>query len=161
MPQRQLLPIRPLAEEVGDSLGLPKPGGFDFKVTLPDDLLVDADRDQMYRILNNLCRNALQALESQKAPQGGAITIGGYRNGSGTVIEVGDTGPGVPQRARANLFVPFQGGARVGGTGLGLAIVQELVRAHGGSVELARSGADGSTFRIVIPDVTAEGRKVR
>ena len=109
----------------------------------------------MFRILSNLCRNALQALEAQQPSGRGAIVVTGYRNGAGTIIEVGDTGPGVPKRALANLFVPFEGGTRVGGTGLGLAIVHELVRAHGGTVELARTGPEGSTFRVVIPDGAA------
>lgn len=154
LPQRQKLALRPLAEEVGEGLGLPRSEGPDFKVSIPPDLTADADHDQLFRILNNLCRNALQALEAQKATRG-AIVVHGYRNGAGTIIEVGDTGPGVPKRALANLFVPFEGGARVGGTGLGLAIVHELVRGHGGSVELARTGPEGSTFRIVIPDGAA------
>jgi signal transduction histidine kinase len=152
VPQRQKLAVRPLAQEVGDSLGLPRAEGPAFTVEVPHDLVADADHDQLFRILNNLCRNAMQALETQNANGGGAIRVAGHRNGAGTIIEVGDTGPGIPKRALANLFVPFEGGVRVGGTGLGLAIVHELVRAHGGSVELARTGPDGSTFRIVIPD---------
>ncbi len=152
VPQRQKLIVRMLAEEVGDSLGLPRAEGPLFNVSVPADLTADADQDQLFRILSNLCRNAMQALEAQKTSGGGAILVHGYRNGSGTIIEVGDTGPGIPKRALANLFVPFEGGVRVGGTGLGLAIVNELVRGHGGTVELARSGPDGSTFRIVIPD---------
>ncbi len=152
VPQRQRLAVRPLAEEVGDSLGLPRADGPAFKVAIPHDLVADADQDQLFRILSNLCRNALQALETQRPQGNGAIHVNGYRNGSGTIIEVGDTGPGIPKRALANLFVPFEGGARIGGSGLGLAIVHELVRAHGGSVELARTGPEGSTFRIVIPD---------
>ena len=155
VPQRQKLAVRPLAEEVGESLGLPRSEGPDFRISIPIDLIADADQDQLFRILNNLCRNALQALEAQKAEGGGVILLNGYRNGAGTIIEVGDTGPGIPKRALANLFVPFEGGARVGGTGLGLAIVHELVRGHGGTVELARSGPNGSTFRIVIPDGAA------
>jgi signal transduction histidine kinase len=67
------------------------------------------------------------------------------------VLEVGDTGPGLPERARAHLFEPFQGAARRGGTGLGLVIAAELVRAHGGEIRLVE-GTLGATFRIVIPD---------
>jgi len=155
LPQRQRVPLRALAEEVGDSLGLPRVEGPEFRVGIADDLIADADQDQLFRILSNLCRNALQALEAQQPSGRGAIVVTGYRNGAGTIIEVGDTGPGVPKRALANLFVPFEGGTRVGGTGLGLAIVHELVRAHGGTVELARTGPEGSTFRVVIPDGAA------
>ena len=158
VPQRQVIALGPLVMEVGDGLGLPKAGRVDFKVTVPDGLTVDADHDQMYRILGNLCRNALQVLEASSSQTVGVISVGGYRNSGSTVIEVSDTGPGVPERARANLFVPFQGGTRPGGTGLGLAIVHELVRAHGGSVALARNGSGGATFRVDIPDNGASGK---
>ena len=67
------------------------------------------------------------------------------------VLEVSDTGPGVPEKARAHLFQAFQGAARAGGTGLGLAIAAELVRAHGGDIHLV-PGTIGATFRISIPD---------
>ena len=152
LPQRRLVALRPLALDVGDGMGLPKPGVIGFTVTMPEDLAIDADPDQLHRILGNLCRNALQVLESSKQKHPKGITISGYRNGASTIVEVMDTGPGVPERARINLFVPFQGGTRPGGTGLGLAIVQELVRAHGGTVALARSNGEGACFRVNIPD---------
>ena len=66
-------------------------------------------------------------------------------------IRVGDTGPGLPERAREHLFEAFQGGARKGGTGLGLAIAAELIRGHGGRLELARTDADGTEFLIHLP----------
>ena len=147
--------LKRLAEEVGEGLGLPKPGILDFTVEVPAALMVDADPDQLYRVLGNLYRNAVQVLDAAGAAHPGSLTVRGFRNGAGTIIEVGDNGPGIPERARANLFVPFQGGARPGGTGLGLAIVQELVRAHGGTVVLAQNGGGGATFRIEIPDGSA------
>lgn len=64
------------------------------------------------------------------------------------VIEVCDNGPGLPPRAVENLFRPFAGSARAGGTGLGLAIARELMRAHGGDMELQRTGADGTVFPL-------------
>jgi signal transduction histidine kinase len=67
------------------------------------------------------------------------------------VIEVSDTGPGLPERARAHLFEAFQGSTRTGSVGLGLAIVAELVRAHGGEIRLV-DGTIGATFRLSIPD---------
>ncbi len=62
-----------------------------------------------------------------------------------------DTGPGLPLKARENLFQPFRGGVRQGGTGLGLVIAAEIVRGHGGSLDLEETGAKGSTFRIALP----------
>ena len=67
------------------------------------------------------------------------------------MIEVSDTGPGVPDKARQRLFEAFSGSARAGGTGLGLAIASELVRLHGGTLRLVESVV-GATFRVVIPD---------
>lgn len=156
VPHRKPVPVRAIATEVGESLGLPRPGGISFHVRAAEDLTIDADEDQMFRILSNLTRNALQALETVNGAGTRHIWIAGERNGLGTIIHVSDNGPGVPERARKKLFVPFEGGARAGGSGLGLAIVQELVKAHGGTVELSKSGADGSSFRIEIPDSKAK-----
>jgi signal transduction histidine kinase len=76
------------------------------------------------------------------------------------IIEVSDTGPGVPQQARNHLFEAFQGSARPGGSGLGLAIAAELVRAHGGDIALVE-GTIGATFRITIPDRPVELQTIR
>ena len=79
------------------------------------------------------------------------VRITGRREGAVAVIEVSDTGPGFPARAREHLFEAFQSTARSGGTGLGLAIAAELVRAHGGEIKLVE-GTIGATFRLTIPD---------
>ena len=65
-----------------------------------------------------------------------------------------DNGPGVPAKARENLFKAFQGSTKKGGTGLGLVIAQELVQAHGGTLSLADS-KKGALFRIELPDRSA------
>jgi len=67
------------------------------------------------------------------------------------VITVADTGPGLPKKAQDNLFRPFEGGTRREGTGLGLTIAAELVRGHGGRLDLESTGPDGTTFSIVLP----------
>jgi signal transduction histidine kinase len=71
--------------------------------------------------------------------------------GEHSEIRVADTGPGLPQKARDNLFQPFRGSSRQGGAGLGLVIAAELVRGHGGTLALEETGPKGSTFRIVLP----------
>ena len=81
----------------------------------------------------------------------GMIAISARRDGRHTILELSDNGPGVPPRARDNLFQAFKGGARKGGSGLGLAISAELIRAHGGEISLVDS-ASGARFRIDIPD---------
>jgi signal transduction histidine kinase len=153
-PRRKRFALAPLVTEIGDSLGLPRPKLIDWTVEVEEELEVDADRDQLYRVLSNLCRNAVQALESEgESP--GEILLAAGREGAVTVIEVADTGPGVPEKARAHLFEAFQSVARKGGSGLGLAIAAELVQAHGGQIALVKNEG-GATFRVAIPDVVVE-----
>ncbi|HYD98778.1 MAG TPA: HAMP domain-containing sensor histidine kinase [Alphaproteobacteria bacterium] len=111
-------------------------------------LTVEADREQLCRVLSNLGRNAVQAGASEVAVSA--------RAAAGAVeIEVRDNGPGLPPRARDNLFVPFAASARPGGTGLGLAIAREILRAHGGDIALAGSTAGGTVFRLTLPQRAA------
>ncbi|GGG68961.1 ATPase [Salipiger pallidus] len=116
---------------------------------IPGSMQVRGDVEQIYRMIGNLVRNARQAIIGTGQP--GEINVAAREEDDAWVIEVIDTGPGLPKRAREHLFQPFQGGARKGGTGLGLAIVQELVRNHGGVLRLARTGEDGSCFEIRLP----------
>jgi signal transduction histidine kinase len=152
-PRRKRFLLAPLVAEIGDSLGLPSQR-LDWSVDVYEDLEVDADRDQLYRVLSNLCRNAVQALEID-SESSGEIRLSGRREGAVAVIEVADNGPGVPEKARARLFEAFQSVARKGGSGLGLAIAQELVQAHGGQITLVNNDG-GATFRVTIPDVVVE-----
>ena len=86
------------------------------------------------------------------------IRITGRREGAVVVIEVSDTGPGFPAKAREHLFEAFQGSTRTGGTGLGLAIAAELVRAHGGEIRLVE-GTIGATFRAHHPGPGGRARR--
>jgi signal transduction histidine kinase len=152
-PDRRLVELEMLVEEVRDTLGLPLDGHIRWVASIERELIADADYDQMFRVLLNLARNAVQALEARAPndPSRDQIRITGRREGSVVVIEVSDTGAGVPDQARAHLFEAFQGSTRPGGTGLGLAIASELVRAHGGEIGLV-DGTIGATFRVTIPD---------
>jgi signal transduction histidine kinase len=117
-----------------------------------DQLLIDADHEHLFRVLSNLTRNAVQAIESKGDPdKADAIEVKAWRDGRRVFIEISDTGPGVPERARETLFRPFHGTTRKDGSGLGLAIASELVGVHGGKLELV-DAAIGATFRIDIPD---------
>ncbi|MHA6346871.1 sensor histidine kinase [Roseivivax sp. CAU 1761] len=120
-----------------------------FSADVPANLVVRADPEQLYRTLTNLVRNARQAIIGTGAP--GEIAVAARAEDTEWVIEVSDTGPGLPAKAREHLFQPFQGGARKGGTGLGLAIVAELVRGHGGRIELDTPEGGGSRFVIRLP----------
>jgi signal transduction histidine kinase len=124
-----------------------------FLEDVPAGLTIRADGEQLHRVLSNLVRNARQAIEATGAP--GTIELGAGESENAWWIRVGDTGPGLPPKARDHLFTPFQGGARKGGIGLGLAIAEELVRGHGGRLELVRSDEDGTEFIIRLPKTIA------
>jgi signal transduction histidine kinase len=157
-PARRLVALGRLVDEVAAVLGLPGNDGIAFDNRVPADLEVDADPEQLFRVLVNLCRNAVQAMDGAPGPAVvRRLTVDGRRDDGDVAIEVADTGPGVPERARAHLFRAFEGAARPGGTGLGLAIAAELVRAHGGSIALIDKPGAGATFRIVIPDRPGRG----
>ena len=116
---------------------------------IPAGLMMRGDPEQIYRVLSNLVRNARQAIVGSGRP--GEIKVAARTEETAWIIEVADTGPGLPAKAREHLFQPFQGGVRKGGSGLGLAIVAELVRGHGGTLELASSDNRGSTFVVRLP----------
>lgn len=160
-PKKTLLDLATLVDDVGDHVGLPDDGRIQWvnEVTSPTEIV--ADPDQLFRVLLNLGRNATQAMESEKGNGlDKTVTIRAAKvqlNGSvAIVISVQDTGPGIPERARAHLFEAFSGSVRQGGTGLGLAIARELTQAHGGSIELVRSDENGTVFEITLPAMTGE-----
>src|SRR5215813_4621657 len=152
-PDRRLIALEPLVEDVRETLGLDSTTPVRWVAAVERGLTVDADPDQLFRILLNLARNAVQALETRDAKDPGSdqIRVTGRREGAVVLIQVSDTGPGLSEKARAHLFEAFQGSTRTGSVGLGLAIVAELVRAHGGEIRLVE-GTIGATFRLSIPD---------
>src|ERR1700730_8051854 len=156
-PDRRTLALEPLVEEVRETLELGPDAKIRWVGAVERGLMVDADPDQLFRVLLNLARNAVQALEARAPNEPGRdqIRITGRREGAVAVIEVSDTGPGLSEKTRAHLFEAFQGSTRAGGTGLGLAIASELVRAHGGEIRLV-DGTIGATFRLIIPDRAVE-----
>ncbi|MBV9557309.1 MAG: HAMP domain-containing histidine kinase [Pseudolabrys sp.] len=156
-PDRKPVPLEPLLEEVHEALGLGLDVPIRWIVAVERGMTVDADREQLFRILLNVSRNAVQALTSHGThdPARDQIRITGRREGGAAVIEISDTGPGVSDKARAHLFEAFQGSTRPGGAGLGLAIAAELARAHGGEIRLV-DGTIGAMFHISIPDRSAK-----
>ena len=152
-PDRRLVRLAMVVNDVADVLGLGGHSLIEFDNRVPPDLEVDADPDQLFRVLMNLCRNAIDAMEGDTSAEVvRRLTVEGQRDGGVVTIRVKDTGPGLPRRALEHLFEPFHGSGRAGGTGLGLAISDELVRAHGGTIELTSSGGPGTAFAITLPD---------
>lgn len=149
-PVLAVIGVAALAAEVVESERLAAADAcVEIATDIPPGLQARADADQLYRVLSNLVRNAVQAIDGTCTT--GKVTISGEGNPGRTVIRVSDTGPGLPDKARENLFQPFRGGVRQGGFGLGLVISSELVRLHGGSLSLAETGPGGTTFRIELP----------
>jgi len=156
-PDRRMVALEPLVEEVRETLELGPEANIRWVGAVERGLLVDADPDQLFRVLLNLARNAVQALETRAPNEPGRdqVRVTGRREGAVVAIEVSDTGPGLSERTREHLFEAFQGSTRPGGTGLGLAIASELARAHGGEIRLV-DGTIGATFRLTIPDRAVE-----
>ncbi len=126
--------------------------GVRLDADVDEDAQVLADPDQLHRILVNLMRNAREAIEGGPARTGGGVVSVSLTAADGvSVIRLADNGPGLPERAQANLFQPFKGSARRGGAGLGLAIARELAQAHGGDLALAQTNAEGAVFDLRLP----------
>jgi signal transduction histidine kinase len=161
-PDRRMIPIEPIVAEVRETAGLANDASITWITAIERGLTTDADPDQLFRVLLNLVRNAAQALESNPNSDRASmqIRVSGRREGAVAILEVSDTGPGMPQKIREHLFEAFQSSGRPGGSGLGLAIAAELVRAHDGNIQLVE-GTIGATFRIVIPDRPVELLSVR
>ncbi|HTO27714.1 MAG TPA: HAMP domain-containing sensor histidine kinase [Devosia sp.] len=114
-------------------------------------LVLNVDPTQLGRVLLNLLKNAREALEAAgntiAAPE---VSVTSSQTAEAITIAVSDNGPGLAPRARANLFVAFEGSARAGGTGLGLAIAREITQAHGGRLVLADQ-PQGTRFELIFP----------
>ncbi len=107
---------------------------------------VQIDSGRFERVLDNLIRNAMQAIKND-----GLIKLSVARDGDTIAIEVQDTGPGIPEEIRENLFDAFVTHGKAGGTGLGLAVTKKVVEEHGGTISVASEVGSGTTFTIRIP----------
>lgn len=151
--------VADLVADVASGLPAVLSGAARWSAEVPPAFAALADRDQLYRALANIAQNALEAGATQIR-----VEVLVLREEGRWSITLADNGPGLPPRAEANLFQPFSGSARAGGTGLGLAIAREIVEAHGGSIALQSSSAEGTIFRIDLPlhEPTAQtGKDIR
>ena len=144
--------LLPLIEEIGPAVA----GGDGLQVepAVAADLVVRADRDQLFRVLLNLAQNAVEA--GARHLRFGASLVDGM-----VAVDVSDDGHGLPPRARENLFRPFFGSARPGGTGLGLAIARDLMRGQGGDLSLMETTGAGTMFRMTLPAAEADHAMTR
>ncbi|HEX2594632.1 MAG TPA: HAMP domain-containing sensor histidine kinase, partial [Rhizomicrobium sp.] len=124
-PARAHVPLLPIVEEaVQAAIDSTKAENVASTVDIDAKLLIDADPEQLYRIVLNLARNAVEAMTSRSAPA--RLTISAQHQSMRVTIDIADNGPGIPEKVRERLFQPFAGTARPGGSGLGLAIARDL-----------------------------------
>lgn len=121
------------------------PEGVQVSIDVPEGVMVDADSDQLGRVLTNLLINASQAMNAV-----GHVWIEGRREGAATVLTVRDDGPGIPAKLREQIFEALFT-TKAKGNGLGLALCRRIAEAHGGTVTLVPSD-HGATFRVSVPD---------
>ena len=146
--------LRPLVKQVLENQQLTllsQRVRLDVKV---EDVTLVADRGKLRLILDNLLSNAVKY-----SPKGGTIHLGARTAGSDLVLDVADSGPGIPREDRAHIFDAFYTGkasrsTSVKGTGIGLSVVLEFVSAHGGTVQIIDGEYPGAHFRIVMPLAT-------
>ena len=156
-PLRERLKLREVIDEAIEGAVVQASSRVVLFNQVPADAVIDADRDQLNRVLTNLLRNAIQAVESPREDTlEGHVSIRSWREGSVMTVEIRDNGPGIPEQVRPRLFEAFQSAAKADGVGLGLAIAAELIRAHGGEIRLNSTGSGGTIFHIVVPDTVAE-----
>lgn len=116
----------------------------------PPSVELHADPDQISQIFWNLVRNALKAMED-----GGVLRVAGHPDGDRYVLEVSDTGHGMDEEERANLFHPFHSFFDTG-TGIGMAIVYRIVEEHGGTVSVSSHPGDGTRIVVELPGVSVQ-----
>jgi signal transduction histidine kinase len=137
--------LRALVDEVTTLLS---PAGTPTTIVneIAPDVMVVADPDQLHRLFLNLARNALEAM-----PGGGQLTFRNRRVADRFVVEVEDTGHGLPETVRDHLFEPFTTSSSGNGAGLGLAICREIARAHGGDLQVRKSDDSGTVMTLTLP----------
>ncbi len=123
----------------------------EISMDLADECEMFADPGKLAQVCYNIIENAIKY-----TPEGGKITINLYKSGRDAVLEVSDTGIGIPASALPHVFDRFyrvdkSRGRETGGTGLGLSIVQQIVRLHAGSVTVQSTLGKGTTFTVQLP----------
>ncbi len=143
--------LRALVDESALDAGLVRHPDIAFSNGVPDGVSINADPEQLARVLVNLLKNAREAMETApEKPASPCVSVALTESDAGLDLAISDNGPGLPPRAQENLFVAFEGSAKAGGTGLGLAIARELVIAHGGTLTYTPL-TPGTRFDILLP----------
>ncbi|MEA2561047.1 MAG: hypothetical protein QOH06_2551 [Acidobacteriota bacterium] len=126
---------------------------------LDDDLKVTLDRDRMQRVLENLLKNAREAVSAGAVRR--VFLQAWVEDGDTLAIRVADTGPGIPEELVGHLFEPFATTGKQQGTGLGLVTVRNLVKAHGGEIRVEHAAPEGgAAFTVTLPLTPVESEPV-
>jgi signal transduction histidine kinase len=150
-PKRQTVSLASAVEDAAEDAGL-NAEGVSLSHAVIRDLTVEADPDQLHRILVNLFRNARQAIEaSPREGVAGKVTVAVDVLETEHVLRISDNGPGLPLKAQTRLFQAFSGSQRPDGAGLGLAIARELAKGHGGDLKLSATSDEGAVFELSLP----------
>jgi signal transduction histidine kinase len=144
-----------LHEIVEDTLKLIKgeiPSHVEIRVEVPQGLVINADKARMEQALLNLIMNGIQAMEDE-----GVLTLRAFKSENGEVVlEVIDTGVGIPPENLPKIFDPFFTTKDVGrGTGLGLSVTYGIIERHGGRITVKSKVGQGTTFRVHLPAITS------
>jgi two-component system NtrC family sensor kinase len=128
--------------------------GIDFQIETPENLpLVSGEAGQLQQAIIALATNAVDAM-----PHGGIVKIATRGNGKSVLVEVSDTGVGIPGENLPKIFEPFFTTKEVGeGTGLGLAVCYGILTEHGGSLDVQSTVGVGTTFTISLPAINPDG----
>ena len=137
-PTRRAFDLREVVRQIVETADAAGSGAIRYAIDIPPKFELFADPDHVQRIIENLGRNAAQALQIQgpcgERPK--AIRFAAIRTSAGlALIEVSDTGPGFTPEQMPHIFEPFHLSSREGGSGLGLAIAADLVARNGGSIQ--------------------------
>lgn len=137
--------VGPTAEEQNVRVTIDVPGGIELSL----------GRARIERVFLNLMTNALEAM-----PHGGALAISARSENDSVLIEIDDTGAGVPEQAKVVLFQPFASVGKKNGLGLGLALSRQTVLDHGGDLWLGDKAGPGALFRMRLPESVSRRKAV-
>jgi signal transduction histidine kinase len=138
-----------LSEVIGAAVDILSPVAAEHNVVIHADvdeaIELPLERARMERVFLNLISNGIEAM-----PAGGRISISATRNGDGILVDVSDTGPGIPESVRARLFQPFVTSGK-NGLGLGLALSRQTLLDHGGDLWAENNAVGGARFHLRLP----------
>jgi signal transduction histidine kinase len=140
-----------------NDLVAPAADGQNVRITIdvPEDIELSLGRARIEQVFLNLMTNALEAM-----PGGGQLTVRARSANENVLIEIDDTGSGVPEQARTALFQPFVSVGKKNGLGLGLALSRQTVLDHGGDLWLGDKSGPGTLFRMRMPERTPDRQGV-